>query len=140
MKRRLFAGFTLFAVLIALAVSSHAALDNKEYTNNEDGTFTDTTTGLTWQNPGDRTQRNWQDAIDYCNNNTARLPGSGWRLPTIEELNQIRSASVLRYAYTDWSASSSESNPNEAWVMYYENAIVYTTNKTRRHFARCVRY
>jgi hypothetical protein len=55
---------------------------------------TDTVTGLVWQRTPDGTGRTYTTANAYCANNTAGLPGTGWRLPTIKELSTIFDASA----------------------------------------------
>jgi Protein of unknown function (DUF1566) len=59
------------------------------YIDNGDGTITDNATGLIWQKNGTYNASSWQDAINYCTNNVATLPGSGWRLPNYKELISI---------------------------------------------------
>jgi len=57
-------------------------------TDRETMTFwTDSTSGLTWQNPPDENTMNWQEAMDYCTG--LSLENSGWRLPTITELRSL---------------------------------------------------
>ena len=62
------------------------------YTDNGDGTVTDTTTGLMWQQMWQQTSPNiastWSQALSYCENLT--LGGhTDWRLPTIKELRSL---------------------------------------------------
>ena len=56
--------------------------------DNYDGTVTDPCSNLVWQKtPGPKS--NLANANTYCSNNTAGLPGSGWRLPNISELRTL---------------------------------------------------
>ena len=56
---------------------------------NGNGTLTDLVTGLHWQEIGSPTQMGWALAASYCEDNTAGLPGDGWRLPSISELRSL---------------------------------------------------
>jgi hypothetical protein len=53
------------------------------------GTVVDTGTWLTWQQAVSSQTYTFSDAISYCSNNTPGLPGSGWRLPSMKELQTI---------------------------------------------------
>ncbi|GHB58870.1 hypothetical protein GCM10008107_04950 [Psychrosphaera saromensis] len=67
--------------------------DNKDYgknkfVDNNDGTITDTATGLTWQKADSAQGMNWQDALEFSNN--LELGGhDDWRLPNAKELQSI---------------------------------------------------
>lgn len=50
-------------------------------------TWTDSFSGLTWQNDGDYKFLKWEDAKSYCDN--LILAGGGWHLPTISELRSL---------------------------------------------------
>jgi formylglycine-generating enzyme required for sulfatase activity len=55
---------------------------------NGDGTFTDTTTRLTWQNEDDGVERDFEEARAYCRR--LSLGGfTGWRLPTLLEFQAL---------------------------------------------------
>lgn len=56
--------------------------------DNGDGTVTDTSTGLMWQQATASDTQTWANAISYCEN--SELSGfSDWRLPTIKEIDSI---------------------------------------------------
>jgi hypothetical protein len=59
-----------------------------QYTDNSDGTVTDSTTGLIWQKSLSGTY-SWADAQTYCQGQTLHQLSSGWRLPTVNELISI---------------------------------------------------
>jgi Protein of unknown function (DUF1566)/Bacterial Ig-like domain/Putative binding domain, N-terminal len=60
---------------------------SQSFTDNNDGTVTDTGTGLTWQQ-GEPGVMTWQGGLDYCNGLT--MGGySDWRLPNIKELESL---------------------------------------------------
>ena len=67
--------------------------DNIEYGDNDfvdngDGTITDLTTGLTWQQNDSLNSMDWEDALSYAENLT--LAGyDDWRLPNAKELQSI---------------------------------------------------
>ncbi len=58
------------------------------FVDNEDGTITDNATGLMWQQADDGTTRNWENALQYCENLT-HAGYSDWRLPNAKELHSI---------------------------------------------------
>lgn len=58
------------------------------FTNNGDGTITDNTTGLVWQQIPSSRGYNWQEAVNHCN--TLQLNGyDDWRIPSLKELFSI---------------------------------------------------
>ncbi len=56
-------------------------------TGNEPGTWFDSSSGLTWENPPYWGVKTWDDAKSYCA--VLSLAGGGWRLPTISELRSL---------------------------------------------------
>ena len=52
-------------------------------------TWLDPDTHLVWQRKMLDTQRNWHEAMDYCDNNSGGLPGVGWTLPTLSQLRTL---------------------------------------------------
>jgi hypothetical protein len=58
------------------------------FVDNGDGTLTDRKTGLVWSKKNFGRMR-WEQAVEYCRENRGRLPGSGWHLPTIDELRTL---------------------------------------------------
>ncbi|GAB5556848.1 MAG: hypothetical protein SchgKO_10610 [Schleiferiaceae bacterium] len=59
-----------------------------QFSDNGDGTITDSATGLMWQQADDGNTYDWQDALDYAEN--LSLAGhSDWRLPNAKELQSI---------------------------------------------------
>jgi hypothetical protein len=79
---------TLREVSSAETVLTSSTLSGERFVDNGDGTVTDRKYRLVWskKNFGEMT---WQDAVDYCRKNRAGLPGSGWHLPTIDELRTL---------------------------------------------------
>ena len=69
------------------------------FSDNKNGTVTDSTTGLVWQK-GDsfhdlKKGLNWYDALEYVTlKNSQKFAGyDDWRLPTLNELNNLWQAS-----------------------------------------------
>ena len=99
------------------------------YTDNGDGTVTDTFTGLTWQQAG-LSSETWEQALTYCEG--LSLGGhTDWRLPTIKELlsmvdySQIDPAINITYfpemkSYFYWSSTTRASFPEEAWGVGFD--------------------
>ncbi len=58
------------------------------FVDNGDGTVTDTSTGLMWQQGATQTERTWEEALVYCE--ALKLGGySDWRLPNRHELHTL---------------------------------------------------
>lgn len=55
-------------------------------------TWTDTTTGLEWQNPSLDMRNSWEQALGYCQN-LSWAGKTGWRLPSFDELKTIHDPS-----------------------------------------------
>lgn len=119
------------------------------YTDNGDGTITDNNTGLVWQTTDDDTIRTWSDAVDYCNNNTAGLPGTAWRLPTVLELYTILNSNtydpIINALFTGtdssdyWSSTAYADDTNNAWHVDFYDGVTNNSVKTSSNFVRCVR-
>ena len=76
----------------ARAVRGGSAVSTS-YTDNGNGTVTDNSTMLMWQQGTAATMMNWKDALSYCEN--LSLAGyTDWRLPTIKELHTLVNYSV----------------------------------------------
>lgn len=64
------------------------AYGQNQFVDNGDGTVTDTSTGLMWQQSDDGTARNWEDALAFAED--LELAGyDDWRLPDAHELQSI---------------------------------------------------
>jgi alpha-tubulin suppressor-like RCC1 family protein len=77
----------------ARCVRSDAATPVGQYTilagGTPTGTVLDLGTGLTWQQAASSQTYTQSDATSYCHDNTPALPGSGWRLPSMKELQTL---------------------------------------------------
>ena len=58
---------------------------DSRYVDNNDGTVSDTITGLMWQKAMPDFEMTWAKALEYCENSTL-ANYSDWRLPTLKEL------------------------------------------------------
>jgi len=58
------------------------------------GVVKDNQTGLYWQQATAPMTYTFDDAVAYCSGNAAALPGAGWRLPAIKELQTLVDDSV----------------------------------------------
>jgi hypothetical protein len=66
----------------------NASIATGSYTDNGDGTVTDTSTGLRWQQAGSSNTQTWEQSLAYCEG--LNLGGyTDWRLPTRKELQSL---------------------------------------------------
>ncbi|MBN2107933.1 MAG: DUF1566 domain-containing protein [Deltaproteobacteria bacterium] len=106
--------------------------------DNLDGTVTDTSTGLMWQQataPGTYT---WEQALAYCEN----LNFSGhtdWRLPTAKELASLADTSLYNPTINTtyfpgtkvsdyWSSTTYAGNSTYAWYVYFGDGALYLSH------------
>jgi hypothetical protein len=71
-----------------LYVRGNADYGTNAFAANDDGTITDSATGLMWQQSDSGTGMNWSEALAYCE----QLDTAGytdWRLPNVKELQSI---------------------------------------------------
>jgi len=132
------------------------------FTDNGDGTVTDSRTNLRWQkcsnglsgascSSGTATEVSWVNAIADCESLNLGSFGNStaWRLPSKNELVSIvdRSrvsptidiaafpATVSAYY---WSSSTYASNVNYAWFVNFNAGNSYRLDKTDLYYVRCV--
>ncbi len=136
-----------------------ASISAAPYTDNGDGTVTDTLSGLVWQKcsmgqtndatcSGTATTATWQNSLNYCKNLT--LAGKTWRLPSVNELKTIIDRGQAAAPFIDqtafpgtvatyyWSASTYVPFPTDAWYVYFTTGVVNYNNKTNSYYVRCV--
>lgn len=111
-------------------------------------TWTDATTKLVWQRDAADRDMVWKDAGEYCETNTAGLPGSGWRLPTIDELKALLTKENFRGCGGPpgltgecgiyWSATEAGSK-SESHYVDFARGIADFDDKGFAYRARCVR-
>lgn len=145
-------------------VQAGVAWPDPRFTDNSDGTVTDTLTGLMWtadgQSPGPPAcspgaTRSWQGALDYvaCLNTSAYLGHADWRLPNRNEMRSLvnygdTSSDVLNtqgfsnvqdqfyWTSTTYAYSSPTSN---AWCVDLGTATVDYADKTSTQWVWAVR-
>jgi hypothetical protein len=75
-------------ILVCVFLLFQPAVGVAEFVDNGDGTVTDVSNGLIWQQPGAENTMTWEAAISYCEGLT--LAGyADWRLPNRKELRLI---------------------------------------------------
>jgi len=126
------------------------------FTDNGNGTVTDTPTTLMWQKQDDGITKTWEQALTYCEG--LSLGGfSDWRLPNIKELRSIIDSSKYSPAINTtyfpntqssyyWSSTTYAGGTTDAWYVYFDGGHVdnfsktlTATNKITTHYVRCVR-
>lgn len=118
------------------------------FTNNGDGTVTDSRNGLVWQQGVDEGSFTWTEAIAYCG--SIELPGTGWRLPAKAELESIvdlskATPSIDQTIFPDtpadfyWTSSPYMGAADNAWFVYFEKGYSYYHTTEILYRVRCVR-
>ncbi len=142
------------AVVAVLSAPAAANAPAGRYTTSG-GTVYDTKTKLTWQQTVPTTTYTWANAQTYCAGAavSSALGGTGWRLPTIKELQSLVDDSQAAAPTIDsqffpgtppsvfWSLTPLAGSPSSAWVVnfsindgaYAVDVLSSTVN------ARCVR-
>ncbi|MFH0998432.1 MAG: DUF1566 domain-containing protein [Pseudomonadota bacterium] len=99
------------------------------YKDNGNGTVTDTSTGLIWQQTGSSNTQTWEQSLAYCEG--LNLAGyTDWRLPTIKELRSLADYSrhnpAINTTYFPntaasfyWSSTTDESRTGYAWIVNF---------------------
>lgn len=150
----------IFVLLVVFSCTT--AVFAGSFKDNGDGTVTDLTTNLMWQQcsaghveadcsivAGSGTYL-WENAISYCEGST--LGGfADWRLPNVKELNSIVDttkaiAPAISTTYFPntrslhyWSSTSYAPNVTMAWSVQFSYGFVGNLSKSSSHFVRCVR-
>ena len=118
------------------------------YVNNGDGTVTDTSTGLMWQQATAPNTYDWYKAISYCE--SLSFAGyTDWRLPTIDEIKSLldtRWLPTIDHSYFPdtaaswyWSSTTSAYYTPYAWYVNFSDGDVYGNDKNGSNYVRAVR-
>jgi len=125
-------------------------LEFGHFVDNGDGTVTDTTSGLTWQQTETKAV-NWGKALAYCED--IDLGGyEDWRLPNIRELislvDENGGAPSINTGFfpgcrphTYWSSTTHTGFPGYAWCVPFEGCdeTLRASQKGRPNYVRAVR-
>jgi len=118
------------------------------FLDNGDGTVSDITTGLMWEQTETRAMT-WEKALAYSED--LDLAGyHDWRLPTIRELSRLvddsRRDPSIDTAYFPgcrpsvyWSSTTHTLYPSFAWHVQFDDGLVQAGHKGRRYYVRAVR-
>lgn len=137
--------FFIFILLLLNCSTSMAG----NFTDNGNGTVTDSDTGLVWQKEDDNTVRTWEGAINYCEGLSIGA-FSDWRLPNVKELESIIDDSIYSPAINSiyfpntndsyWTSTTYVGLLSYAWLVDFHNNEVYGSYKTiNNRYVRCVR-
>jgi hypothetical protein len=125
------------------------------FTDNSDGTVTDNTTGLMWQQATSSSMMDWEAALTYCEG-LSLANQSDWRLPNVKELGSIVDRSKYdpaidttafpgtQFSYY-WSSTTGVDITSDAWGVYFSNGRVSSyyskseSYKSYSYYVRCVR-
>src|ERR1700690_1464727 len=119
------------------------------YTDNGNGTVTDTVTGLMWQKAVAAGTFTQPQAVAFCPTLTL-ANHRDWRLPTIIELTSIvdrgqsnPSINATFFPATPasyfWSSSPLAGSPTDAWLVYFNGGNSYGYGVANTFDVRCVR-
>src|SRR5580765_6769615 len=124
MRRRVRALVFLLASAAITSVHSAAAGHSQPQATQAPAPWVDPSTGLMWASQGG--EITWRNAFAYCQGlESARL--TGWRLPSLEELQDIHDRNVTASAFTGavWSSARGIGDrgfPNtESWYFNFSD-------------------
>jgi hypothetical protein len=138
----------LAAGVWAFARRGHADAPPGRFTFPNDGVVMDTQTGLVWQRVEPADGYSWSQAGSYCQ--SLDLGGTGWRLPSMKELQTIvdigrEIPAIDPTVFPDatsaqyWTSSAQVSVPTYAWVVDFRIGAARTASSDQSNRVRCVR-
>ncbi|MGD9972826.1 MAG: DUF1566 domain-containing protein [Desulfatirhabdiaceae bacterium] len=118
------------------------------YEDNNNGTVTDTLTGLIWQKQASATSMNWESALSFCEGIADGF--QDWRLPTLSELRSLvdytrfnRAIDPAAFPNTPssghWASTTVNYNPQNGWGIHFNYGNDYYTSKLNNGYVRAVR-
>lgn len=133
-------------LLLMIGLSSFVIAD---FTRDDNGIITDSTTNLEWQDNSISVTMTWQRAIDYCE---ALSLGTykDWRLPNLNELTSLVDDTKYKPSIDDvfqntifsyyWSSTTVRNNSEVAWLVAFDSGFQgFDNNKDDNYYVRCVR-
>ncbi len=128
------AALTFMLCLTGMVMSGEAQA--QRFTDNGNGTVTDTVTGLMrTKNANPFGELNWDEAMARCSSFSISGIG-GWRLPSKDELVALSSALRGEHPFTGvqspyhWSSTAFAGDTDYAWLVSMKDGQAYSTNKT----------
>lgn len=120
--------------------------EQSSYSDNNDGTVSDATYKLTWQQSYER-GINWKDALNYCE--TLELANhTDWRMPNARELNSLVDYSRYRNAIDPlfnsidnayWTSTTDPLEHHTAKCFNFTDGYLGHYDKSGSYYVRCVR-
>ena len=138
----------LVLLVMILTMFVAAVVEAASFTDNGNGTVTDSGTGLMWQQ-AEGGSMTWDNALSYCEG--LSLGGnSDWRLPNVTELESItddtRYNPAINTTYFPnanaseyWSSTTFANHTYDAWYVHFYYGYVNYLNKSGSYYVRCVR-
>ena len=149
---RLLGAIAIIAVTLPTSADASAPTGRYVVTSGGtgNGTVYDTKTKLTWQQTVPSTAYTWANAKTYCAGVGASLGGTGWRLPTLKELQTIvdysqSNPSIDSTAFPStpaawfWSSSPLAGSSSDAWVVAFNAGYAYYDVVSDTNDVLCVR-
>ena len=151
---RFLCAVALIAVIQPTPADANAPAGRYLVTNGgtSSGTVYDTKTKLTWQQTISSISYAWADAKTYCAGVGSSLGGTGWRLPTLKELQSLVDYSQTTPPMIDWTAfpgASSEffwsasplagSSSYASWSVDFNFGLTFYHDVSYNDSVRCVR-
>jgi hypothetical protein len=150
MKTSLSRSILVIALAFVWTESVEASAPAGRFTTSQ-GTVLDTKTKLVWQQDTPPLTYSWSDAKAYCASVGTSLGGSGWRLPTIRELQTLVDPSRMADPRVDltafpstpsagfWSSSPVAGSPSSSWLVNFYDGFASAYDATTMVDVRCVR-